>query len=63
MEPRPKRLIQKLVEYAALFALTAYLLRLGVCYLKSIWWILIILIAVPAIAVIGFRIWKNRTWW
>ena len=56
----PKKLITRLVEYAALFALSAFLIRLAVCYIMDVWWVLIILAAVSAAASIGYRIWKNK---
>ena len=48
------------LEIAAIFLLAVYLLRLAICWLSQIWWILLI-IAVLGIAVgVGWRIWKNK---
>lgn len=62
MEHQPKKLITRILEFAGLFALSAFLLRLGVCYLKEIWWALLII----AILVIGgsflYRLWKRSHW-
>ena len=56
---QPKRLITRILEFAALFALSAFLLRLGVAYLREIWWALAIIIG----GIAGYRIYKNKVQW
>ena len=63
MENQPKKLITRILEFAGLFALSAFLLRLGVCYLLGIWKVLLIIAVVIAATVIGYRVWKNRAQW
>lgn len=60
MENQPKKWITRLLEWAAMFALAAFLLRLGVAYIKEIWWILLILAAVVSAVVIAYRLYKNK---
>ena len=60
MEREPKRFIARIVEYAALFALSAFLLRLGICYLSEIRWVLLIATVLALAGVVGWRIWKHR---
>ncbi len=55
MEKEPRRLISRVVEFAVLFAISAFLLRLGAYYLADVWWILLIV----GIAVIGVTIWLH----
>lgn len=61
MEYQPKKLITRILEFAAVFALSAFLLRLGVLYLKEIRWALLIIALLTAAAVVGYRIWKYKT--
>lgn len=63
MEQKPKRLITRILEYAAIFALSALLIRLAVYLITEIWWVLLIIAAVTAIAAAGYRIWKNKAKW
>ena len=63
MDREPKRLISRIMEYCALFALSAFLLRLGVAYLKDIWVVLAVIIGVVAVAVAIYRIRKHETYW
>ena len=58
MEEKPKKWIIRLLEWAAMFALAAFLLRLGVAYIKEIWWILLIIAGVVAAVVIAYRVYK-----
>jgi len=50
----------RLLAAAALFALAMWLLRLGVCYLSHIWWVLLIL---AVLIVAGIVIWKTWRKW
>ena len=60
MEERPKKLIIRLLEAAAIFALAMFLIKLGVAYLLSVWGVLVIIAVLAAGGVIGFRIWKHK---
>jgi len=60
---QPKKLITKILEFAALFALSAFLIKLAVCFVLEIWWVLLIIAIVTAGSVIGYRIWKNKAKW
>lgn len=59
MYEQPKSLLTRFVEGAFLFALTAWLLKLGFCYLSKIWVPLVILAVLGIASVIGFRLWKH----
>ena len=63
MDYPPKKLVARLLEFAVLFALSAFLIRLAVCYLLGVWWVLVILAAVSVAIIIGHRAWKNRARW
>ncbi|MFV0529142.1 MAG: hypothetical protein ACK5MN_10545 [Lachnospiraceae bacterium] len=60
MENQPKKWIVRLLEWAAMFALSAFLLRMGVAYIKEIWWILLIIAGVVVTVVIAYRLYKNK---
>jgi hypothetical protein len=60
---RPKKLITRILEFAALFALSAFLLRLAACYILSVWPVLVTLAALSAGIAIFWRFWKNRARW
>ena len=51
MEP-PKRLITRILEFAGLFALSAFLIRLGVYYLLEVWPYMLIT------AIITMAVWR-----
>lgn len=59
MEP-PKRFTTRILELAGLFALSAFLIRLGVYYLLEVWPYLLIISIIVLIGVIGWRIYKHR---
>lgn len=63
MERPPKGFIARVFEFAVLFALTMFLFRLGVYFVIKVWPALLILAVVIIIAVIGYRIWKNKARW
>ena len=63
MNDQPKKFITSILEFAALFALSAFLIRLGVCYILQIWPVLLILTVAAAGITIGYHIWKNKTKW
>ena len=63
MEEKPKRLIAQIVEFAALFALAVFLIKLATAWITEIWWILLILAVIGVGGVIGWRLWKNKGQW
>ncbi len=63
MQDQPKKLITRILEFAGLIALSAFLVRLAVCYILEVWPVLLILTVLVGGCVIGFRIWRNRTRW
>lgn len=59
MEP-PKRPITRILESAGLFALSAFLIRLGVYYLLEVWpYILIVTVTVVAV-IAAWRVYKHK---
>ena len=60
MENRPRRLIEVIFEACVLFAIGAWLLKLGVCYLYQIRWALVIIGIVVALAVTIVRVYRYR---
>ena len=63
MEYQPKKLITRILEFAAACALAAFLIRLGVHYILEIWPFLTILAAVIAGIIVAYRLWKNKAKW
>ncbi len=63
MEREPKKFIVRLLEFCGIFALSAFLIRLGVCYIMQIWPVLLILAILAIAGIIGYRVWKHRTQW
>lgn len=47
------------MEFCALLALSAFLLRLAVVYLLEIWGYLLIIAIIATAAVIGWRVYKH----
>ena len=63
MDNQGKRLIARILEFAALFALSAYLLKLGVVYLCQIRVALIVIAVISGVVLVGYRIYKNHVSW
>jgi hypothetical protein len=63
VENQPKKLITRILEFACLFALSAFLMRLAVGYILEIWPVLLIIVCVTAGAAVGWHVWKNRARW
>ena len=59
MEP-PKKFSSRMLELAGLFALSAFLVRLGVYYLLEVWPDLLIGVILMLAIIIGWRIYKHR---
>ena len=62
MDYQPKKFITRILEYAAVFALSAFLLKLGVSYIVKIWPVLLIIVLVIAAGIVLYKLW-NRTRW
>jgi len=60
MENQPKRLLERLLEAAIIFALAAFLIKLGICYLLCVWPYLVIIATLVIGGVIAYRIWKHK---
>lgn len=56
----PKGPFQKMLEGAAIIALSAYLLRYAVCTIQSIWGWLILIAALIGIGVVIYRLYKHH---
>jgi len=52
--------LKRFLEAAAIFALAIFLIKLAICWLISIWWILLILAVLVIAGVIGWKLWKRR---
>ncbi len=63
MEYQPKKLIVRILEFAALIALSALLIRLAVQYLLEVWPALLIIAVVIAAAIVVWRYLRNRSRW
>ena len=59
MEP-PKKLSSRMLELAFLFALSAFLVRLGVSYLLEVWPDLLIGTILIIAGIIGWRVYKHK---
>lgn len=59
MEP-PKKFSSRMLELAGLFALSAFLVRLGVYYLIEVWPCLLIGAILTLAIIIGWRVYKHR---
>lgn len=59
MYPPPKSFFTKLVEGALLFAVAAYLIRLGICMISSVWQPIVIITAVFIAAYAGVKIYAH----
>lgn len=57
MEP-PRRMLDRIFEFCAVLALSAFLLRLAVCYLLEIWPYLLAAATIVLIGIIGWRVYK-----
>ena len=60
MDNRPRRLIEVIFEACILFAIGAYLLRLGLCYLYQIRYALLIIGIIAILGIIGVRVCHYR---
>ena len=60
MENQPKRWLEKLLESAVILALSAFLIKLALCWLYAVWPILVVIATVVAVGVVAYRIWRRK---
>ena len=53
-------MLSRILETAALLALSAFLIRLAACFLCSVWPVLVILAVIALAAIVLYRIWKHK---
>jgi hypothetical protein len=58
----PKKLMTRFLEFAAAFALSCFLIRIGVKFLLEVWWVAVIIIAVAVTAAILYRVRRRGQW-
>ena len=56
----PKSFFSRAVEAAFLFALAAWLVRTGIRFLEDVWGAILILLAIAAVVVALYRLWKHK---
>ena len=56
----PKKLITRIFEFSALFALSCFLIRAGVRFLLEIWPIAAIVPAAVIAVVVAYRVWRRK---
>lgn len=54
----PKRLAERIFEFCAVLALSAFLIRLAVYYILEIWPYLLAIATIVLVCVIGWRVYK-----
>lgn len=60
MDREPKSWITKFLEIAIMFAIAAYLIRLGVCFLSQVWPAIVIIVTLILTGIIAYRLWKKK---
>ena len=55
-----RSLLSRILETAALLALSAFLIRLAACFLCSVWPVLVISAVIALAAIVLYRIWKHK---
>lgn len=65
MEQQPKKLLTRILEFAVVLALSAFLIRLATKYLLDAWPVLLVVGVVAIAAVVIYRLlkWKNGERW
>jgi len=56
-----KKAVMTVLEAAAIFLLAMYLLRLAICWLSEMWWVILIIVVVGIVIAVGYRVWKNKS--
>lgn len=59
MEP-PKKLITRILEFAFMLALSAFLINTAACWILEVWPVLLAIALVLAAIIIIYRIWKHE---
>ncbi|MBQ9016129.1 MAG: hypothetical protein IJ109_08415 [Firmicutes bacterium] len=59
MDNQPRRWLERLLEAAIVLALSAYLIKLAVCFIMQVWPVLVIIATVVIAGVVAYRIWKR----
>ncbi|MCI8634073.1 MAG: hypothetical protein HFJ05_00515 [Eubacterium sp.] len=59
MEP-PKRLITKILEFAFMLAVSAFLINLAAYWILEVWPVLLAIALIIIISIIIYRIWKHK---
>ena len=62
MENQPKKLITRILEFAGLLALSAFLIRLAARYILEVWPVLAVMAALTAAAAVFWCVLKNKSW-
>lgn len=57
MEP-PKKFIERVLDFCITLAVSAFLLRLAVCYVVEVWPYLLAGASIILVVIIGYRVWK-----
>lgn len=60
MENQPKHWLEKILEAAIIIALSAFLIRLAVCYILQALPVIAIVATLITVGVILYRIWKHK---
>jgi len=55
-----KKGVMTILEVAAIFLLAMYLLRIAICYMRQMWWIILLLVVIGIAVAVAWRIWKNK---
>lgn len=61
MDYQPKSIISRILEFSVLLLLSAFIIRLAVCFIMEVWWELIIVALVVVGGLALYRIWKHKT--
>lgn len=55
----PKGFFTRLVEAAFLFALAAWLVRVGICLIQQVWVWIVVLVVIAAVLMVAWRLYKH----
>lgn len=57
---QPKRLITRILEFAFMLALSAFLINTAAHWILEVWPILLAIAIIVTVAIICFRIWRHK---
>ena len=60
MDNQPRRWLEKILEAAIIIVVSAYLIRLAVCYFVQALPVLIIVATLIIVGIVAYRIWKRK---